>query len=611
MKALPTTKIITSRTWSKATNLYVRSIYSVVQPVLVQQHVFLSVYGCTNHHHRHHHNHYSFSSFRYQSSSVTTSSEDESVNESSLYTSSSSFSSSSTSSSSPSPLYVAATRQHVGKTTTSMALLSGLQKRFDRIGFMKPIGQESLEVKVDVDVDVDVKASVANTSNNTSTTTTADNTTTTIMVDKDTVVVKEHFGLDYLSYADMSPVVIPKGYTRDYLDGKISRYYQQEELIKNAYQNIVHQSSNSKKVSSSVSSKLSSSSPSLNGDIDTDTDGTESSDGDNDNSNSIGDIIGNDSVVLCEGTGHCAVGSIVHASNAQVASWLGAKMILIANGGIGKTFDELELNKTLCDKEGVEICGVIINKVHPEKIHQTREYITKAIKLHWGNNNDSNFGATTTNYDNIILGIIPDNPLLNKPSLTNYEKLFGTKLVTGTQYRNKRHYRPTADLCLVVTSLDLFLQELQLQSQLQSKSQQQGKMYVCHSSRDDIILGFLSSFNDANATADNNNNNEHYYYHESALIITGIDEHPLNDKVMDAINNTTTRIRRPPIMVVPHSTERIIKLLSNYSPKLTKEDTIRADTAADHYEKYIDFDLLLDRAGYNNNNSNKQEQEQH
>jgi predicted GTPase len=32
------------------------------------------------------------------------------------------------------PLYIAATRQHVGKTTVSLAVLSGLQKRFDKVG---------------------------------------------------------------------------------------------------------------------------------------------------------------------------------------------------------------------------------------------------------------------------------------------------------------------------------------------------------------------------------------------------------------------------------------------------------------------------------------------
>ena len=43
-------------------------------------------------------------------------------------------------------------------------------------------------------------------------------------------------------------------------------------------------------------------------------------------------------IVLCEaGAGHAAMGSIVGAGNAaRVAnSWLGAKMVLVANGGWG------------------------------------------------------------------------------------------------------------------------------------------------------------------------------------------------------------------------------------------------------------------------------------
>lgn len=36
------------------------------------------------------------------------------------------------------PIFVAATRQHVGKTTVSLALLSGLQKRYEKVGFVKP-----------------------------------------------------------------------------------------------------------------------------------------------------------------------------------------------------------------------------------------------------------------------------------------------------------------------------------------------------------------------------------------------------------------------------------------------------------------------------------------
>lgn len=56
-------------------------------------------------------------------------------------------------------VYVAATRQHVGKTSTCLGLLQGLTSRLDRIGFFKPVGQESVAVeggslRVDKDVAV-------------------------------------------------------------------------------------------------------------------------------------------------------------------------------------------------------------------------------------------------------------------------------------------------------------------------------------------------------------------------------------------------------------------------------------------------------------------------
>ena len=43
---------------------------------------------------------------------------------------------------SPRPIFVAATKQHVGKTSVSLSLMSGLKKRFKKVGFIKPVGQE-------------------------------------------------------------------------------------------------------------------------------------------------------------------------------------------------------------------------------------------------------------------------------------------------------------------------------------------------------------------------------------------------------------------------------------------------------------------------------------
>lgn len=103
------------------------------------------------------------------------------------------------------PLYVAATRQHVGKTTTSLALMAGLLQRFsNQVGFLKPVGQQSVRVVTD--------------------------TGQTLVVDKDAALVKQYFGLAHVPYESMSPVLIPPGYTRDFLDGVITAAEQRARI---------------------------------------------------------------------------------------------------------------------------------------------------------------------------------------------------------------------------------------------------------------------------------------------------------------------------------------------------------------------------------------------
>jgi BioD-like phosphotransacetylase family protein len=418
-----------------------------------------------------------------------------------------------------SPIYVAATRQHVGKTSTSMALLSGLQKRFDKVGFMKPVGQQSVQV-------TQANGEMIN-------------------IDKDAVLVKEHFQLDHVEYQHISPILIPKGYTRAYLDGHLLGHHattttttttNHETLVQNAYQAIRSKSD----------------------------------------------------IVLCEGTGHCAVGSIIHASNAQVASWLNAKMVLVANGGLGNTFDELNLNKVLCDKEGVEIAGVIVNKVQPNKLEQTREYIQKALDLHWGGGqgNGQGQGGNDNNNNNSVplLGCIPDRPFLGCPALVDLEKLFGTTLLTGHPHR-LRHYQ-VQDLNLVAASLPVFLKLLQ--------TNPSRTLYVCHASRDDIILGFLMDHPDLAVVSSSMTG-------EAALIVTGTDDYPLSDDVLDMIQERASgpsSSTLPPVLLVKHSTHKVMEMIHRYTPKLNFEDSHRANKAVEHYERYIDFELLLERVGY-------------
>ena len=180
-----------------------------------------------------------------------------------------------------------ATRQHVGKTTVSLALMSGLQKRFDTVGFIKPVGQQHVTVPCDDDHN-------------------DGETRHEIRVDKDVCLVKEHFHLHHLRYADMSPVLIPKGYTKQFVQGEIS-VDEQVHKVHEAMHRVSHASH----------------------------------------------------VVLCEGTGHTAVGSIVALNNAQCAKLVGADMVLVANGGLGSAFDEVSV-LCLC------VLGVLVDGTHCE-----------------------------------------------------------------------------------------------------------------------------------------------------------------------------------------------------------------------------------------------------
>jgi BioD-like phosphotransacetylase family protein len=105
--------------------------------------------------------------------------------------------------------------------------------------------------------------------------------------------------------------------------------------------------------------------------------------------------------VLCEGSGHAGVGSVFDLSNAQVAKTLGCKVIIVSRGGIGKPIDEVALNQALFEKEGVEIIGVIINKVMEEKIPEITKFVRSGLKRK---------GLE-------LLGVLPHHNILSKPTV--------------------------------------------------------------------------------------------------------------------------------------------------------------------------------------------------
>jgi BioD-like phosphotransacetylase family protein len=125
--------------------------------------------------------------------------------------------------------------------------------------------------------------------------------------------------------------------------------------------------------------------------------------------------------VLCEGSGHAGVGSVFDLSNARVAKLLEAKVVIVTQGGIGKPIDEVALNQALFEKEGVEIIGVILNKVLGRKIDYITEFARRGLKQK---------GLE-------LLGVVPHQPILSRPTMDLIREELNAQVLNATdQFHN-------------------------------------------------------------------------------------------------------------------------------------------------------------------------------
>src|ERR1041385_5583562 len=82
-------------------------------------------------------------------------------------------------------IFIAATRQNDGKTTTSLGLIAALQEFFPRIGYIKPVGQRFIEIEEE-------------------------------KIDEDSVLMDAVYRMN-CPLVDMSPIAVEPDFTRKYL----------------------------------------------------------------------------------------------------------------------------------------------------------------------------------------------------------------------------------------------------------------------------------------------------------------------------------------------------------------------------------------------------------
>lgn len=229
-------------------------------------------------------------------------------------------------------IYVAATSQHVGKTTCTLGIYSVLRERGYNVGYCKPVGQEFVDLGE-------------------------------LKVDKDALLFSKMMGFELA--ADVhSPVIVGSGLTTAYLDNP--RQFHFKERIIQAADTLSEQHD----------------------------------------------------IVVFEGTGHPGVGSVIDLSNADVAKALGAEVIMVVEGGIGSTIDELNVSLALFRELNVPIHGIIINKVLSEKMDKVRTLVSKKLDR-WGIP---------------LLGILPYDKVLTHPIMETIRQAVKGRTVFNEEY---------------------------------------------------------------------------------------------------------------------------------------------------------------------------------
>ena len=107
-------------------------------------------------------------------------------------------------------------------------------------------------------------------------------------------------------------------------------------------------------------------------------------------------------VLLVEGTGHAGVGSVIDLSNADVARMLGAPVVIVSEGGVGRPIDEIVLNRALFAARGVDVVGAVVNKVDADAHPGLPDVLRRGLARH---------GIE-------LLGLLPYRPILSNPTLS-------------------------------------------------------------------------------------------------------------------------------------------------------------------------------------------------
>ncbi len=250
-------------------------------------------------------------------------------------------------------------------------------------------------------------------------------------------------------------------------------------------------------------------------------------------------------LVVIEGTGHAGVGSVFDHSNAMVAKLLGAKVVIVSSGGVGRPIDEIILNKALFDKIGVKVLGVIINKVLPDKFVKINELVRK--------------GLERARID--VLGVIPFNPMLSYPTVKQIKEETNFQLLCGKEFLESYISKVIVGAMRPANALRYLVDD---------------SLLIVPGDSDGIIKAALSCCRDS----------EKGRLKISGMIISG-------GLVPDKEIMNLLLAARIPILLASPDTYTVSSLIHDLTVKIRPENTAKINMAVKLVKEYVDIEKIL------------------
>ncbi|HPB68455.1 MAG TPA: AAA family ATPase [Candidatus Omnitrophota bacterium] len=253
---------------------------------------------------------------------------------------------------------------------------------------------------------------------------------------------------------------------------------------------------------------------------------------------------GKDAIII-EGTGHAGVGAVIDLSNAEVASMLHSKVIIVSEGGIGRSIDEIMLNKALFDAKQVPVLGVIVNKVLPQKYDRVQKALQEGLK----------------NKGLLLLGLIPQDPILSSPTVGQLMKELNLQLLCGHTSLNRK-VKNTIIAAMEPYNMINYITD--------------GTMVITSGDRVDNILAAVSSHLVSQGKKTQ----------VSAIMLTG--GLTPNVKIVDLLEKSHI-----PILITEDDTYKVAGKIENLICKIQKTDKDKIAEARQLVKKHVDVDAII------------------